>query len=314
VAFPPLIIRLLPHSRTPRQTQYTCRLAGRLIQLDALPDALAPFLIHTGIAPTPSDPPPPPVRPESPPIARVRGLINNVARDVTCWAVEDGYRLEVEHGGMFSIDAGRIEDAAGMHITHLSAGDAGLDRGAVVIATIGPALAIALAHHSTYLMHCGAVQMGDGVILFLGDSGAGKSTLSAHLHAAGWPRLGDDGMPIMMQDSGAVVLPHYPQLKLGTHEQYRLDALDHLPIRALYALDSSDASTDPAITPLTYRDAARALIFHTSAVSLFAAPLLIAHAAAMTRIAASVPIKRLIYPHRRDALDQVRALTLGDLA
>lgn len=304
---PAITIRLQPHSTRARQTQYTCRLAGSLIHLDALPAELAPFHVETGIRPAPTDPIPPPVIPQTPPISRLRAFLHNRERDITCWAAEDGYLLAIEGGGLFSIDA------AGTRITHLSAGEAGLDRGAVVIGMIGPALAIALAHQGVYVMHCSTVRHGDGVILFLGNSGEGKSTLSAYLHGMGWDRLGDDGMPVTLRGSVAIAMPHYPQLKLGRQEQIALDAPDSLPIRAIYTLDSADASADPAILPLTYRDAARALIFHTSAVSLFAPPLLVAHAAAMTRIAASVPIKRLIYPHRWGVMDRVRGVIEGEL-
>lgn len=56
-----------------------------------------------------------------------------------------------------------------------------------------------LAHQGWLVLHASAVQLSDGVVLFIGGSGTGKSTIAGYFHRSGHPVLSDD---VVLVDAG----------------------------------------------------------------------------------------------------------------
>jgi hypothetical protein len=92
-----------------------------------------------------------------------------------------------------------LQDASGV-TARVGPGEAwlgfeGLER-EVAIAGIRQAFLAAAGHvlafDDRFLVHAGAVSVGDRTVLVLGDSGSGKSTLGLAAHQAGWSVLSDD--------------------------------------------------------------------------------------------------------------------------
>lgn len=71
-----------------------------------------------------------------------------------------------------------------------------------------------LAHIGGFVIHAGAVRIGDGAAMIVGDSGLGKSTLVASLDRAGYKLIGDDALIIRPAPSGARVASVYRSLRL----------------------------------------------------------------------------------------------------
>ncbi|MCB0243469.1 MAG: hypothetical protein KDI12_08675, partial [Anaerolineae bacterium] len=69
-----------------------------------------------------------------------------------------------------------------------------------------------------------------------------------------------------------------------------------------------DHAVDVGWHPLDNKTATLALLSHTVAARLFDANLLRRHLSFCAEVAASVPVRRLVYPHRPDALAAVKAL------
>jgi hypothetical protein len=59
-----------------------------------------------------------------------------------------------------------------------------------------------LAHRGELVLHAGAVQLDESVIVLVGESGRGKSTLAASLTRYGWCLLGDDA--VIVSNEGGV--------------------------------------------------------------------------------------------------------------
>lgn len=72
----------------------------------------------------------------------------------------------------------------------------------------------AMAHEGSFILHAGAVNVGQGAILVMGPSGRGKSTLGASFDHAGLALMGDDAMIVSSLDATPRVRPIYPSLRL----------------------------------------------------------------------------------------------------
>lgn len=71
-----------------------------------------------------------------------------------------------------------------------------------------------LAHAGTFVVHAGAVRVGDAAVMLMGNSGRGKSTLTTSFDNAAFAMLGDDAMIISSLDATPRVRPVYPSLRL----------------------------------------------------------------------------------------------------
>ena len=232
------------------------------------------------------------------------GWLGGHQRPLTCWSGSHGYRIHVAGMGEFAIDP------EGRCIEQIDAA-AGASPDLAVELLLGPVLTVALALRSVWCLHASAVVVNGGAVAFLGDSGAGKSTLAGYLglqNHSGWQRIADDVLPVELGKESAVALPHFPQLKLPVNEQVGEDCPQRLPLEAIYVIEASDHAVGVSWHPLDNKMATLALLSHTVAARLFDANLLRRHLSFCVEVAACVPVRRLVYPHRLESLSAVQTL------
>lgn len=216
------------------------------------------------------------------------------------WRHAQGLRLQIAGAGEFSVTA---DGTAAIAL------EPAMADGTLAEVLLGPPLVLALAIHGVWCLHASAVSVEGCVVAFAGESGNGKSTLAASLNGAGgggWRRLADDTLPVSLDAEGLLALPHFPQLKLPAAEQHPVDAPARLPLAGVFVIAPPEGESAVTVRLLARREAMQALIRHTVAARLFDRPLLAAHLDFCAEAAARVPVWRLGYPHRREALPQVR--------
>lgn len=239
------------------------------------------------------------------------GLIVDGPRHVICRASAAGYRLALGGIGEFWIagDGRRIVETVA---------DPHGDPATRAMAALGAPLVLALALRGTFCLHASVVAHNDTLLAFIGESGAGKSTLARYLGREGgvaWRRIIDDTLPVApIKTTGpATALPHFPQLKLPDESQPPRLVAERRPLGAVYLLDSRGEAI--SIAPLRRSEAALTLAAHTVGSRLFGRALLAGHMDFCGGLAATLPICRLDYPRRFDALPDVRdALAAVELA
>lgn len=156
----------------------------------------------------------------------------------------------------------------------------------------GPVLLHALAQRGVFVMHASAVKTPQGqLLMFTADSGVGKSTLARVADVLGWQRVGDDLLPIADCDGRIVALPHFPQPKLDTSQQYPADAPSTLPLTALVQLVRGTAV---AFDRLESRLAADLVLANTVATRVFASRSLASHLAFAAHLSDEVMAGRSI--------------------
>jgi hypothetical protein len=273
------------------------RVAGVPVRCDRALDALAPFRRRGVPVPISIDAPPRPGPAESASeVFRAPAWLGGRWRPVTCVADPEGYRIDLEGVGRFTVSAGgrtgRVERL-----------DEGAAPGEIEEAALGPVLVLALALQGVWCLHASAVVAAEagGAVALLGESGHGKSTLAlalAEASPARWRLLADDVLPITEAGDGAVARPGFPQLKLAPERQPGPAAPEELPLRAVYllAVPGGAGSERPHVRELSRREATLALIRHTVASRLFAPELLARHLAACGALAARVRAGRVAYP------------------
>jgi hypothetical protein len=243
-------------------------------------------------------------------IRRAEGRLPGLEPAAVCWSEGSTYRLRIEGNGEFSIDI-----VSGL-IAPLSIEKHRDKVGDMARLTLGIPLHLALAAKGIFCLHASAVAVKEGVIVFVGASGAGKSTLASFLaesNPSRWQRISDEALPVTRGADGPLALPHFPQMSLAPSEQAGGSAAEQLPLRAIYLLSVPLESLEAAAHPMSGRAAAAALIFHTLAAGLFDEALLQQHMAFCAGVAASIPVRELIYPHTREALQAVDGLLASDL-
>jgi hypothetical protein len=172
----------------------------------------------------------------------------------------------------------------------------------------GPVLVLALALRSVWSLHASAVMHNGKVVIFLGDSGQGKSTLAAFLVDSGWKLVSDDILPVSTIIGGFLAWPQFPQLKLSPNSQPGPNLPEKLPTGKIILLESSNKMTTPKLGLLSMVEAVKTLIAHTIGTRLFNPDLLGKHLEFCSHSAEKVPIYRLTYPHRNEALPIIKEL------
>lgn len=172
----------------------------------------------------------------------------------------------------------------------------------------GSVFTLALAMRGVWSLHASAAIHQGNLIVILGESGEGKSTLAAYLDESGWQRAADDILPVVSGEDGLMAYPHYPQLKLGPQAQPWLKLPEHLKIHTICLLSPVDPGDSPALVRLSASEAAKILLSHTAGTRLLGKELLRDHLAFCTRAARQTACYRLSYPHRKEALPQLREL------
>jgi hypothetical protein len=193
-------------------------------------------------------------------------------------------------------------------------------------------------------LHASAVYGRLGVVGFLGPAGAGKSTLAVSLARAGWGFVADDWLLVERTHAGPVGVPVYPGPRLradSAHAVYgsrpplahpvaqytrkaRLSiaragfrvARRRAPIAALYLLHPERAIRRGRvrIASLSARDAMMALLRYTFHLDITDGRALASSFAVAGAIAATVPVRRLSFPHDLDHLEDLRGAIEVDVS
>jgi len=195
---------------------------------------------------------------------------------------------------------------------------------------LGPVLGFVLRLRGATCMHASAVAVENHAVLFLGPAGAGKSTTAAAFAQQGYRILSDDVAVLVGEGTAIAVWPGYPQLRLwpesaewlyGCREalprltppdginawwdKRYLDLLDHgyqfqrepLPLAAIYVLGEHAAGAEaPFVEPVSAPAALITLVANTYVNYLLDRQMRAREFEVLGRVAASVPLRRLI-PH-----------------
>jgi len=237
-------------------------------------------------------------------ISRTAGWVANAHRMVEIWSAPSGFLVRTEAGSDFTISPG------GQEIRCASQGQAGgelneTDRQIL----LGPVLVLALALRATWSLHASAAIHNDNLILFLGESGQGKSTLAAYLaNETNWRLVADDILPVTMDSNGVMAWPRFPQLKLPKQAQPGSDLPEQLPICTVCVLRDTGKDEMPGLELLPANRAVQVWLGHTAGTRMFPSDLLAMHLDFCAEAAGRMPVYRLTYPHRWDALPNVRKL------
>ncbi len=235
---------------------------------------------------------------------RTTGWIGETTRQVETWSAPPGLLLKVSGGSDFYIGPdGETIRRVGDDRSPLSA----LDREIL----LGPALVLALALRGTWSLHASAARLHGQTTVFLGESGRGKSTLAAYLGDSGWQRVADDILPATLEPEGVRVWPRFPQLKLPAGEQPGLTLPEQLPLDRICVLENVEVDATPGLQLLPPGQAVRLLISHTAGTRLFGPATLARHLAFCAAVAGQIPVYRLAYPHRQEALPEIATLLEG---
>lgn len=176
-------------------------------------------------------------------------------------------------------------------------------------------------------LHAGVATRGDRAVALLGLSGAGKSTLASHL-AIGGAFLGDDALLLRARPGGFDALPSsgHARLRAGSARHFgaaevegapwdrfvqRFDGAEASPLARLYLLDEAP---EIAITALPTRDGLLALARFVHRLDPTEPRLLARELGLLEALARSPGVRRLAFPRRFDALDEVAAAVDRDLA
>jgi hypothetical protein len=206
---------------------------------------------------------------------------------------------------------------------------------------LGPVLGFVLRLRGITCLHASAIDMGDEAVAFVGRGGSGKSTAAAVFAERGYGLLSDDVVAI--KDEGAVFLvqPAYPRLGLWpdsvdalfgspdllprqtpnwdkryldlTTNGYRFQT-EALPLKAIYLLGERDSDMRaPFVDGVPPRVGLIQLIENAYVNYLLDGPMRARDFDVLARIAALVPLRRVV-PHAKPAsLPKLRDVILDDL-
>jgi hypothetical protein len=232
-------------------------------------------------------------------ISCTEGWVAGSERLVEVYDEPSAMVLDVEGCGEFFIGKDGLQIGKSDQQGELSS----LDREII----LGPVLVLALALRGVWSLHASAAKYKEKVVVFLGESGQGKSTLAEYLSRnEQWQLVADDILPVKMDASGLNVLPRFPQLKLPVDSQPGIDLPEQLPLSMLVVLEHAEASQMPELKKLLIAQTVQSLLSHTAGTRMFTPSLLSQHLEFSTRAAQQIPAFKLIYPHRRDTLQQIK--------
>ena len=203
---------------------------------------------------------------------------------------------------------------------------------------LGPIIGFAMRLRGVTCLHASVVAVGDHAIALAGPAGAGKSTAAACFAAMGYPVLADD-IAALVERSGTVhVQPAYPQLRLWPDSVAMLygapDALPRLtptwdkralllsergafqqqslPLRAVYVLGDQHDLPNPAIANVSGAERLLALLANTYVGYLLDATMRHQEFESLARLAATVPVRRVIRPAASSDVASICAHLLED--
>jgi hypothetical protein len=191
-------------------------------------------------------------------------------------------------------------------------------------------------------LHATAVATANGACAFIGDAGTGKSTLAASFHLSGMHAFCDDCLVVRDAGGSIMATPAYPGVRLWEDSLKALMAAgeevspvaeytsksrmlgreatfqaDSLPLARIYFLRRSTeetvAPTPPAVTRISAAEAFPLLVGASFPLDLTDAAMLTRHFRLIVRIAATVPLRRLIIPNDFASLPAVREAVIADV-
>lgn len=206
---------------------------------------------------------------------------------------------------------------------------------------LGQALSFALVKRGFEPLHATTVVIKGRAVAFLGSSGFGKSSLAACFLEAGYPLLTDDLLLLRKNGRGFEGYPGPPRIKLfpkiaraflkgnlggvpmnsGTAKLvlplFENQACQSTaPLRAIYVLNSPRKvfrKQKIRIELLSAREAFLALLRNTFNSLLVDPDRLQRQFAAVTQLAAKVPVAKISYPRRLASLPEVRQLIISEM-
>jgi hypothetical protein len=188
---------------------------------------------------------------------------------------------------------------------------------------LGPVFGFLLRLRGVVCLHASAVAVDGRAVVLLGPAGAGKSTTAAAFAGSGFPVLSDDIVAIEERREGFLVHPGNPRLRLWPDSVRALfgtpDALPRLtpnwdklyldlspgsrfeprslPLDSVYVLrERQDNGVSPCITGVTAREGLIDLIANTYANNLLDPGMRAHEFRLLSRLGASVPLRRVL-PH-----------------
>ena len=196
----------------------------------------------------------------------------------------------------------------------------------VVVYLMGPILGFALRLRGRTCLHASVISIDGEAVALVGPGGSGKSTTAAAFVELGFPILTDDVAAITIVNGRYSVQPAYPHVRLwpqavnllygdhealprlvpvGTWDKRYLDletrresfGTTSLPLRAIYTLEPRLQEEEaPSIRPMSKSEAMLSLLANGYANNLISRSLRAEEFRVLSKIAASIPIKR-VYPH-----------------
>lgn len=209
---------------------------------------------------------------------------------------------------------------------------------------LGHVLSFSLLALGIEPLHGTATVVDGNAVVFLGGCGCGKSTLAAALLARGFPVLTDDLVALAARDTVWAVHPGMPRLKLFPSVARRLlrtavnaprmnngtsklvlplgtgqAGREIVPLKAMYVLSQptkrmNSETSHVRIEPLSERDAFLEVIGAAFNLVVLERERFANQFTFATRLTASVPVRRLMYPRRLSALPAVCDALVADLA
>lgn len=185
------------------------------------------------------------------------------------------------------------------------------------------------------MVHASAVQLKQGLLLFLGDSGSGKSTLAGNFHKAGQQVVSDDCLWIKEGKRAIKAIPSYGGLRLwedslqvlfpadqntqsvahySTKKRVQINEGDArkfmtgIPILAVIVLSplGEGPVSEIALERLSNREAFIALMKQSFQLNVLDMKRMTRHIRALGRIVPRIPAYRLSMPHDYALLPLVR--------
>lgn len=194
-----------------------------------------------------------------------------------------------------------------------------------------------VAHRGRLVLHAGAVELKGAAVAAVGASGLGKSTLVAGFHRAGFHALTDDGLIVMVDDTGCTGLALYPGLRLWPPSIAGLDIepaetvpMDSRSAKRRVRLPAANAPApqrliavfvltpppnkhevhDVTIAPLSAREACVELLRASFQLDIGNPRRAAGHLETAAQVAGRLPVFALSYPRDYSRLPQVREAIL----
>jgi hypothetical protein len=204
---------------------------------------------------------------------------------------------------------------------------------------LGPILGFVLRLRGVACLHASAVAVGNRAIVLLGPAGAGKSTTAAAFAGMGHPVLTDDVVAMTESAAGIMAQPAFPQIRLwpdavallfGTADALpRLTpswdkcALDlaqtagrfrqqPLPIGAIYVLAERAPTPEPRVDGVHGREALMTLVANAYVSYLQDASMRSQEFDSLGRVAAAVPLRRVVPPADPPGVSRLCRVILTD--